>query len=136
MVAAGAGGRDFSRFEVIAGTLFLLLQFLCARGSRKGRRNEERSSKPCAAQQQSSAINGRHLPSCVRALSSDLRALNARSRCFKSLKKIPASELIDMDAESRFRCKREPTTALAELTQIMCVSVLKHMHKDTKGHGR
>ena len=32
--------------------------------------------------------------------------------------------------------KREPTTALAELTQIMCVSVLKHMHKDTKGHGR
>jgi regulatory helix-turn-helix LysR family protein len=32
--------------------------------------------------------------------------------------------------------KREPTTALAELTQIMCVSVVKHMHKDTKGHGR
>ena len=31
--------------------------------------------------------------------------------------------------------KREPTTALVWLTQIMCVGVLKHVRKDTKGHG-
>ena len=31
--------------------------------------------------------------------------------------------------------KREPTTTLANLTQIMCVGVLKHVRKDTKGHG-
>jgi hypothetical protein len=42
-------------------------------------------------------------------------------------------EIVSLLSVSR---KREPTTALAELTQIMCVSVVKHMHKDTKGHGR
>ena len=29
--------------------------------------------------------------------------------------------------------KREPTTALVWLTQIMCVGVLKHVRKDTNG---
>ena len=33
----------------------------------------------------------------------------------------------------RIQRKREPTTALVWLTQIMCVGVLKHVRKDTNG---
>jgi len=42
------------------------------------------------------------------------------------------------DGAARIRMllrEREPTTTLVNLTQIMCVGVLKHVRKDTKGHG-
>jgi serine/threonine protein kinase len=44
-------------------------------------------------------------------------------------------EANNRDIEQTKQRNREPTTTLANLTQIMCVGVLKHVRKDTKGHG-